>query len=96
MLTFDVLMYLNVYYYAMFSVMNVSMWLAKYTSTVFPTPNIDIDGVVMITLTFSELAKILIFQKLREESESKCYAYKILPVENSFTYKVCKMQAFAN
>lgn len=70
MLTFDVLMYLNVYYYAMFSVMNISMWLAKYTSTVFPTPDIDIDGVVQATLTISELLKIVVFKKLREQTES--------------------------
>lgn len=78
MLTFDVLMYLNIYYYAMFGVMNVSMWLAKYTSTVFPTPDIHIDGLVQLVLTSSELAKILIFRRLREQTESKRNYYRVV------------------
>ncbi|XP_031331005.1 uncharacterized protein LOC116161700 isoform X1 [Photinus pyralis] len=66
LLAFDVLIYLNVYFYPTFAIANVAMWAAKFTSSVFPTPDIEQDGLVMGTMVSSELFKLLLFRRLRE------------------------------
>ncbi|KAK4878690.1 hypothetical protein RN001_011196 [Aquatica leii] len=69
LLGFDVLLYFNMYFYPTFAVSNVSMWVAKYTSPVFLTPYIGQDGCIQGVLVSSELLKLLIFRRLRQQRE---------------------------
>lgn len=62
-------MYLNMFYYPVFAVSNIGMCAAKYTSTVFPTPDIGQDACVQVGLTLSELLKLILFRKFREQRE---------------------------
>ncbi|XP_018324785.1 uncharacterized protein LOC108736733 [Agrilus planipennis] len=67
LLIFDVLMYVNLYYFPVFSFCNIMMLLAKYLSKKYPTPYIGTDALVQLGLLVSELLKIFLFKRLREQ-----------------------------
>lgn len=68
LLVFDVLMYINLYYYPMSSTCNSIMTLAKYRS-IIDTPDIGRDASVQCAILSSELIKLILFKKLREQRE---------------------------
>ncbi|KAB0790894.1 hypothetical protein PPYR_02694 [Photinus pyralis] len=67
LLFFDCLMYLNNYYYYMFTMSNIAIWIAKNLSDNddYNTPNIVRDAYIAASLTISELLKIILFRKFR-------------------------------
>ncbi|KAK5638069.1 hypothetical protein RI129_012364 [Pyrocoelia pectoralis] len=65
LLFFDCLMYLNYYYYYMFTMSNIAIWIAKKWSDVYETPNITRDAYIAASLTISELLKLVLFKKFR-------------------------------
>lgn len=68
LLIFDVLMYINMYYYPMSIVCNSIMTLAKYQS-IIDTPEIGRDASVQGALLSCELIKLVLFKKLRAKRE---------------------------
>ncbi|GJQ75201.1 hypothetical protein Trydic_g9803 [Trypoxylus dichotomus] len=67
-LMFDVLMYLNIYYYLLAAICHPVMVIAKYFSPNYDTPQyIHIDVAVVVTMVVTDLFKILIYRKLREK-----------------------------
>ncbi|KAJ8937545.1 hypothetical protein NQ318_002762 [Aromia moschata] len=72
-LVFECLIYLNTFYCVVFSTCDTVMTVAKYVSVRKETPNIHWDGAVTFTKMVLEVAKILLFQKFKEErrNESK-------------------------
>ncbi|KAK5638070.1 hypothetical protein RI129_012365 [Pyrocoelia pectoralis] len=93
LLAFEVLIYLNVYFYPTFAVANVAMWAAKFTSSVFPTPNIERDGLIMGTMVSSELFKLLLFRKLRPKREGIAVAIAVIFTTISI---LCLLYVFIN
>lgn len=65
-LFFEVLLYLNCYYFGLFFVSETIMVLAKYFSNKFPTPNINLDGGILCIIMLAEFTKLLTFRKIRE------------------------------
>lgn len=65
LLIFDVLMYINLYYFPMSGTCNTIMAFAKYGS-IIETPKIGQDASVQGAILTSEVIKLILFQKLRE------------------------------
>lgn len=65
-LFFEVLLYLNCYYFGLFFVTEIFMVLAKYFSEKFYTPNIDLDGGILCIIMIAELTKLFTFRRIRE------------------------------
>ncbi|GJQ75200.1 hypothetical protein Trydic_g9802 [Trypoxylus dichotomus] len=65
-LFFEVLLYLNCYYFGLFFVTETIMVLAKYFSAKFPTPNIDLDGGILCIIMLSEFTKLFMFRRMKE------------------------------
>lgn len=64
---FDVLLYLNGYYYLLAVICHPVMVIAKYFSPNYETPEyITRDVIVVATMVVTDLLKILIYKKLRE------------------------------
>lgn len=64
-LWFEVLFYLNVYYYPMFAITNIGMWAAKNNSELYITPTIGYDAIAQVIVISSELIKLILFKKLK-------------------------------
>ncbi|KAF2885273.1 hypothetical protein ILUMI_20896 [Ignelater luminosus] len=66
-LVFECLMYLNLFYYFMFALANFGIWIAKQSvdNKIYNTPNINRDAYVALTLTVSELLKLVLYRKFR-------------------------------
>lgn len=64
-LMFEVFMYLNIYYYPVFSVAESFVVCAKYVSKELWTPDIGVDASVVGSILVSDLLKILLYQKLK-------------------------------
>ncbi|KAF5284580.1 hypothetical protein FQR65_LT02406 [Abscondita terminalis] len=67
-LIIDLLMYINLYYYLMYSICSSIITLAKYGS-IIDTPNIKRDAIAQVIILISELIKLIIFHKLREHKK---------------------------
>lgn len=66
-LMFDVLLYLNGYYYLLAAICHPVMVIAKYFSPNYKTPEyISVDVAVVVTLVITDLLKIVIYRKIRE------------------------------
>lgn len=68
LLIFEVLMYINLYYYPVFEVSNAAIIFAKYKKIVY-SPKIEIDASVQGGLLLSELLKLLLFNKVKEKQK---------------------------
>lgn len=64
-LFFEVLLYLNCYYFGLFFVTETIMVLAKYFSEKYFTPNIDMDGGILSIIILAEFIKLFTFRKYR-------------------------------
>ncbi|KAI4463665.1 putative membrane protein [Holotrichia oblita] len=70
-LMFDVLLYLNGYYYLLAAICHPVMVIAKYFSPNYETPEyITRDVIVVVTMVATDLLKILIYKKLREHRKA--------------------------
>lgn len=66
-LMFDVLLYLNCYYYLLAAVCHPVMVIAKFFSPNYKTSKtIEIDVTIVTILVVADLSKIILFRKLRE------------------------------
>lgn len=68
-LMFDVLMYLNLYYFPVFLVCESCVVFGKYISPNLWTPNIGKDAGVMGAMVMSELIKLVIHRKLKDNKK---------------------------
>ncbi|XP_017784369.1 PREDICTED: uncharacterized protein LOC108568032 [Nicrophorus vespilloides] len=68
LLMFDVLMYINGFYFPLFALGHPLMTLAKFYSSNYVTPQwIVVDASVVIILIFGDLMKLLFYKKFREQ-----------------------------
>lgn len=65
-LMFEVLMYINIYYFPVFAVAESFVVSAKYISNELWTPRIGIDASVVGSVLISELSKLLIYQRTKD------------------------------
>ncbi|XP_066255052.1 transmembrane protein 216-like [Euwallacea similis] len=65
-LMFECLIYLNMFYFPVFALCETIMTIAKYRS-IIKTPHIGQDAAVVFTRLTSELTKILLYRKFKEE-----------------------------
>ncbi|KRT80291.1 hypothetical protein AMK59_6851 [Oryctes borbonicus] len=85
-LMFDVLLYLNIYYYLLAAICHPVMVIAKYFSPNYVTPeHISTDVAVVATMVVTDLLKILIYRKLREKSKVVAVIVGILFISVTFT-----------
>ncbi|XP_017784370.1 PREDICTED: uncharacterized protein LOC108568033 [Nicrophorus vespilloides] len=83
-LMFEVLLYLNIYYFGVFAGSELLIFFAKFNSPL-PTPNINIDGGVVGGILFAELLKLLSFQKVRQKKKGAADFLAILFTSVSIT-----------
>ncbi|XP_065159665.1 uncharacterized protein [Atheta coriaria] len=69
-LMYEVLLYLNVYYFGVFAGSEMLIVFAKFNGPL-PTPHIELDGAVVAGILISELIKLLMFNRLRD-LDRKC------------------------
>lgn len=69
-LMFECLIYLNLFYFPVFATCETVMTIAKYKS-IIDTPYIGQDAAVVFTRLVSELTKILLYRKFKEEKRSE-------------------------
>lgn len=82
---FDVLMYLNVFYYPLFALSHPLMTVAKFFSPNYKTPDlIAVDAAIVTTLILSDFVKIIVFRRMREQRRGK--------VEFEFSFYECFLQ----
>lgn len=65
-LMFECLIYLNVYYFAVFATCESIMTAAKYRSVIY-TPKIERDASVVFAILFAEISKILLYRRFKDE-----------------------------
>lgn len=71
-LMYEVLLYLNVYYFGVFAGSEMLIVFAKFNGPL-PTPHIELDGAVVAGILISELIKLLTFNRLRDlDRKCKC------------------------
>lgn len=70
-LMFEVLLYLNIYYFPVFSVAESFVVCAKYISNELRTPRICKDAAVVGSILLSELIKLLLYQKMKDQRRGK-------------------------
>ncbi|KAH1006210.1 uncharacterized protein LOC125502776 [Dendroctonus ponderosae] len=68
-LMFECLIYLNLFYFPVFATCETVMTIAKYKS-IIDTPYIGQDAAVVFTRLVSELTKILLYRKFKEEKRN--------------------------
>lgn len=66
-LMFDCLMYLNLYYFPVFGTCESIMCAAKYGTPKRDTPDIGRDAIIVSTMLFAEISKLVIYKKIREQ-----------------------------
>lgn len=70
-LIFDVLLYLNVYYFPVYGIGESFVVCAKYVSSNLWTPDIGNDAAVVGAILTSEILKLILYRKLRDSRRGK-------------------------
>lgn len=74
-LMFDCLLYLNLFYFPVFGICESIMCIAKYRSDMLTTNWIEIDAVVVSSVLFAEMLKLVIYRKWREQRKGNQQFY---------------------
>lgn len=72
-LIFDVLLYLNVYYFPVYGIGESFVVCAKYVSSNLWTPDIGNDAAVVGGILSSEILKLILYRKLRDNRKGNKY-----------------------